>query len=438
MAAIVPPWPPAIADIRWTLESNTSRFTSPLSKSTQLAAKAGARWRARVRMPNLTDTELHTWRSFLLKCQDEGRSFLLGPNYPRGRPLAYPGTDTIPWGNGGSYPHPRVNGSGQTGFSLVCNAFANGATMKRGDVFAFHNGSWRELHMLTKDGTADGSGNLTIEFVPAIRISPGHRTLLFFDGYATDPYARAAGEFVIAEQPQGWAESNDYTTDLEFDAYEPLYDFTPDTLSNLAAWYRWRQGVSTDGFGVTQWADQSGNARHLNQATDISKAAIDDDNTIVFDGSNDYLKASPFTLNQAFTVYMLLNQTTWSSNDYIWDGDAGGSTLLRQRSGGASPQLSIFAGNDVGNDANLPLTTWGVVSVVMNGASSFLGVNLNAGATLNPGAQNAGGLTLGCRGDATLFSNIKARELVVFSAAHDAATRKKVIEYLAHLGGVTL
>src|SRR5262245_54299496 len=131
MAAIVPPWTAGsgllAADIAWTLESNTSRFVSPLSKQTQLSAKSGARWRARVSLRHLTDTQLHDWSAFLARCQDEGRSMIFGPGYPRGRPLAYPGTDTIPWGSGGS-SNPRVLTAGFTGFELDATGFAVGAT----------------------------------------------------------------------------------------------------------------------------------------------------------------------------------------------------------------------------------------------------------------------------------------------------------------------
>lgn len=42
---------------------------------------------------------------------------------------------------------------------------------------------------------------------------------------------------------------------------------TPNQHSGLAAWYRFNQGITSVGSFVSQWDDQSGNARHLVQAT---------------------------------------------------------------------------------------------------------------------------------------------------------------------------
>ena len=203
---------------------------------------------------------------------------------------------------------------------------------------------------------------------------------------------------------------------------------SPDDLPNLAAWYQYGVGITVTGAGVSQWADQSGNARHLVQATDAARPALQGDNSILFDGVDDTLKAV-FTLNQPCTIYLLFKQVSWTANEYIFDGNVGDSTILRQRFGGASPELAIYAGSGVGNDANLAVDSYGVAIVIFNGASSFLGINSNAGATLDAGTNNPGGFSLASNTFGQ-FSNIQVKEGIIYSAAHDAATRAQVVAYL--------
>lgn len=429
MPLIVPPWPASdvIERTRWTYNNNTSRFVSPVSKTTQLSAKLGDRWGARVSLIPLSASDLGIWTSLLSKMAGQGYSMLFGPLK---RPLAYPtGTDTVPWGAAGV--HPKVTTAGVSGFALDTYDFEVGATMKRGDWFAFHNGSWRELHRLTKDVTADGSGLARLEFVPAIRISPPAGTQLYFDGLSTNPFQRAAGEFILASENQAaFTECSDLGDDVEFELIEPLYDFTPDQLGDQAAWYRWRQGVT-----VSQWNDQAGSARHLLQATATNQPSLLSDKTLRFDGVDNYMQTAAFTLNQPFTVYILFKQVTWILGAVIFDGL---SAYINLTQVGTTPTLGIFGGSSAGSDSNLPVNTLGVVSVIFNNTSSFLGVNLNDGATLSAGTNNAGGFTLAANRIPPGYSNIDVYEISIHSTAHDAATRKKVIEYLANLGGVSL
>jgi hypothetical protein len=207
-----------------------------------------------------------------------------------------------------------------------------------------------------------------------------------------------------------------------------------------AAWFRLGQGITITGAGVSQWDDQSGNARHLKQATDTRRPALQADGSILFDGVDNCIKTDAFTLNQPTTVYFLGKQVTWTFQDTLVDGNAGNDLRITQGAvGGTTPKISIYAGTELGNITTLAVDTYGVIAAVFNGASSSIQHSLNAATTGAAGAANAGAITLGAFGDLSSgFSNIQVKELIVFAAAHTAAQRQSVIYYLAGVGGITV
>jgi hypothetical protein len=207
---------------------------------------------------------------------------------------------------------------------------------------------------------------------------------------------------------------------------------------NPVAWYRYGAGITVTGAGVSSWTDQSGNGNHLLQGTDTNRPALQADNSILFDGTDNYLKAVAFTLVQPETVYLLMKQVTWTAADYIFDGNTVNSGALRQVS--TTPRIDLFAGAQSSADnAGLAVDTWGVVTGVINGESSITMVNNTL--TSNSGALSGdmSGFTLGARGDgAGAWSNIQVKEAIIFPVAHDAGQRAKVIAYLAQVGNLTI
>jgi hypothetical protein len=208
--------------------------------------------------------------------------------------------------------------------------------------------------------------------------------------------------------------------------------FSPSQLGNLAAWYKLGLGITITGSGVSQWSDASGNARHLLQGTDASRPVLQGDNSILFDGVDDFLKASAFTLNQPITIYVRLKQITWTSGDAIFDGDTLDKNSLRQV--GASPQLEIFGGTSFSApDGNLALGAYGSVASVFNGVSSSLRVNNNAPITGSFGAAASGGFILGAKETSSAWANVQVKETIIYSVAHSTAQQDIVIAYLGTL-----
>jgi hypothetical protein len=199
-----------------------------------------------------------------------------------------------------------------------------------------------------------------------------------------------------------------------------------------AAWFRYGIGVS-----VSQWDDQSGNGRHLLQATATNQPAVQSDGSLLFDGADNFMKCSAFTLNQPCCYYILFKSITYTNNDRVCGGNAANGCDLIQDPG--TPTLRIFAGGAGGVDnGDLAVGTYGAVVCGFNGASSFIGVNNGAVVTGNPGTNNMAGFTLGSSGTPANYSNIQVKEVILFASAHDSATRSRVIRYLSRVGNLAL
>lgn len=214
---------------------------------------------------------------------------------------------------------------------------------------------------------------------------------------------------------------------------------SPLALPNLAAWFQFNTGITDAGGGLaSQWADQSGNGRHLKQATSTNQPTINVDGSILFDGLDNFMKCDAFTLNQPWTAYLLIKPITWTSNRYFFDGNTANRIVLRQISG--TPLISITDHTTSTSTTALPLGAYAVVSTVLaNGGTSSVQVNNNTEQTATLLTTAQAGFTLGSHGGGTgSFSNIEVKEVVIYSEAHDAATKAKVKQYLGRVGGISL
>ena len=208
---------------------------------------------------------------------------------------------------------------------------------------------------------------------------------------------------------------------------------------NMAAWYRFRTGVTNISGACSSWADQSGNMRHLLQATAASRPAVNSDGSLTFDGVNDYLQAT-FTLVQPCTIYLGFQQLTWTSGDALFDGATGVAKVTQKTS---SPQLALDAGSALSNDSTIALNTRGAIACVLNSTSSVYQAAGGAASVTTTGdasTGNPGGITLGALQAPGNYGNITVYEMIVYSVAHDAATRLQILRYMgriAHVGGIT-
>lgn len=205
--------------------------------------------------------------------------------------------------------------------------------------------------------------------------------------------------------------------------------------SSLAAWYRFRTGITITGGGVSAWRDFSGNGRDLAQATAASRPTLTGDGSISFDGSNDYLQAT-FTLAQPATLYLCVQQLTWTSGDILFDGVTADARVAQNTS---SPGLAANAGSGLTVDNTIPVGRYGVLAFVANATASRYQAGSGGPAVLTSGdaGTNAfGGLTLGASRTPGNYANILVREVAMYSVAHDAPTRLALLRYMARVGQV--
>lgn len=203
----------------------------------------------------------------------------------------------------------------------------------------------------------------------------------------------------------------------------------PTDAANLAAWYKFNTGIISSGGLVSSWADQSGNGRIMSQTTGTNQPTKETDGSILFDGVDNWMATAAFTLDQPETIYISFRQVTWADTDYISDGGLVNGAAIAQRT--TSPSIDLFAGvGPTAQNTNLPVNIYGVIAAVFNGAASSLKVNGTAATTGNAGAGNMTGFTLGSVANATQFSNIQVKEILIYSVAHNTATQDIVIGYL--------
>ncbi len=142
---------------------------------------------------------------------------------------------------------------------------------------------------------------------------------------------------------------------------------------------------------------------------------------IQLDGIDDFLKSAAFTWNQPEFLILVIKQITWTNGDRIFDGNSTNGGALMQND--STPELGLYMSGaaSVAQNNNLAVGDWGIVRVLFNGASSKIQINLTAATTGNPGANNLGGLTLGCQGSGALqWSNFAYKEIIGLSVAPSA------------------
>ncbi len=151
------------SSVEFGLENNNQVFESPLSNSIQVSELTGARWYATFNLPPMKKENALEYIGFLQRLQGRVHSFSGYDANHRSPSGTYGGSTLL------------VNGASQTGTSLVTDgAQASTTVLKAGDFFSVNS----ELKMVTADATSDGSGNLTINFVPSLRSSPSDNASL--------------------------------------------------------------------------------------------------------------------------------------------------------------------------------------------------------------------------------------------------------------------
>ena len=150
-------------------------------------------------------------------------------------------------------------------------------------------------------------------------------------------------------------------------------------------------------------------------------------------GSSHYLRAE-FTSDQPITDYFVCRPLSWTSGDQLIGGVSANAGAIEQS--GSTPAVVLYDGSAVASNTNLALNARAVVCAVHNGANGVLRVNNTTETTGNSGAGNPGGITMFANNTPAGFTNAIGYELVRFHAAHDLATRARIVAGLMARHGV--
>lgn len=159
------PVAPGIVTSRFGLEWNTQSFTSPFTRSVQRVALGGVRWSWTFSLPAMTRAHAAQWKAFLDQLEGAANTF-----------YGFDPDCTVP--RGPARGTPLVKGANQTGSALdIDGCAADAVFLRTGDYFEV-NGEYKRL---TVDAVADGSGNVTLRFKPALRDSPVDNAVITVD-----------------------------------------------------------------------------------------------------------------------------------------------------------------------------------------------------------------------------------------------------------------
>lgn len=129
---------------------------SAMGGATQRILRLGSRFAIDVEYAPMSYSDAQTFIAFMV--QSEANPIAL--TFPqRGLNIGSPGS-------------PVVNGSGQTGSSLVLRNCAGGYGFQVGQFFDFITAGRRSLHMITAATNANGGGVATLAIAPMLRTSP--------------------------------------------------------------------------------------------------------------------------------------------------------------------------------------------------------------------------------------------------------------------------
>lgn len=214
-----------------------------------------------------------------------------------------------------------------------------------------------------------------------------------------------------------------------------LKHFNPKAISELEGWWDASdESTVTVSTGASEWSDKSGNARHATQETANNQPGYSNSQNgrkiLTFDGSNDSLLTTSFTLSQPYSIFFVARRL------------GGGVTCLYHRPG-TGPVLGTFGGVFyTGTDPYLngPAadTVWHVFQSEYNGASSTFTVDGDVEASGDVGSDSISqGLRFGAVGDgASQYYNGHVAEVLLYSGSLSSADASSVLLYLQSKWGL--
>lgn len=217
--------------------------------------------------------------------------------------------------------------------------------------------------------------------------------------------------------------------------------FSPADLNGLAAWWKADTVALADGATVTTWPDSSGNGLDLTAvgAPIYKTAGLNNQPTVRLPGTaTNYLKNDSINLAQPCTAFFAARRT--AASGAVGAIVAGSPTVDVSLFINAGQTFGAFAGGVGGlTAAAASATVAHVFAVVLNGASSTVGVDA-LGSTFNIGANGfTAGITVGARANRTgEFFDGDVGEICLYTGALGATQATALLTYLGSKYGAAV
>lgn len=218
--------------------------------------------------------------------------------------------------------------------------------------------------------------------------------------------------------------------------------FNPKSIRGLQLWLDAADASSVvrNGTNVSQWTDKSGNARHATQATAnnqpaYSLASRNSKNTIVFDGSNDSLLTTSFTVSQPHSLFVVGRRAVGGVNQNFTDGGASGRVAVYWAN---TDNWSMFAGTALTAPTGQSDTNWHVFAASFSTTSSSLRIDGTVMASGNAGTESYTGLRISGFSSTIALLNGSVAEILAYSGALSSLQISTVNKYLGAKWGITV
>jgi hypothetical protein len=211
------------------------------------------------------------------------------------------------------------------------------------------------------------------------------------------------------------------------------------------AWFEYDTAVSVTSGLVTQWNDISGNGNHLlpyasdgSAGQEANRPAWHTTNGITFDGTDDVLKVTITGWTTFGSVYAVIKQVAWASNDVMFAYSGTGSVRVGQK--GTTPNLLLLhASGDGAAGSTLTVGDWGIIRLRV-----YAVVNDNAVMVINDGSELAnttdmdgftsGGVILGAVHAAApalqRYGNVAIKEIIYRDIVDSSGDETAIYNYL--------
>jgi hypothetical protein len=200
---------------------------------------------------------------------------------------------------------------------------------------------------------------------------------------------------------------------------------------NTKTRYNLSSPMTLSGLDVARWNDIYGSGRDVIGNNVLKRPTLGVDG-ITFDRtSGDFMVSATFPLAQPIMIYAVLRMDSWVDWAYMWDGYNINSGACVQEN--VTPKICAYAGSQSGFAIGLTVGAFGIVRLLLNGASSKLIANAGTPITGNFGAGDMAGISLGAKSDGNTPAGVTYKDFITRAVNESASDETAIYNYLKAL-----